>query len=150
MHGSSSPLGCIVTVDYCALYKYSYLHTLRERGLLDPINPAYNQSRRDGRLELTASAFNRLWISMLAVLVAVPTVTHNSLHTLSTSCIIAHHLLDFMVHGKTTEADALTTHLDATPSGLLAPPRPSFSHFYAKCPFCCNPPNLSCLGTGTK
>ena len=37
-------------------------------GLLDPIKPAYNQSRPDGRFKLTASAFNRLWISMLAFL----------------------------------------------------------------------------------
>jgi len=29
-----------------------------QQGLLDPIKPAYNQSRTDGRLKLTASAFN--------------------------------------------------------------------------------------------
>ena len=33
---------------------------LSQRRLLDPIKPAYNQSRLDGRLRLTASAFNRL------------------------------------------------------------------------------------------
>ena len=33
---------------------------LSPRGLLDPIKPAYNQSRLDGRLKLTAGAFNRL------------------------------------------------------------------------------------------
>ena len=50
--------------------------------------------------------------------------------------IIARHLLDFMVHGKITEADALTIHLDATPSGLSVPPSPSSRHFHAECPFC--------------
>ena len=53
---------------------------LSQRGLLDPIKPAYNQSQPGGRLKLTASAFNRLWISMPAVLVTVPTVTQNLLH----------------------------------------------------------------------
>ena len=43
---------------------------------------------------------------MLAVLVTVPTVMQNLLHPLSTSSIIARHLLDFMAQGKTTEADA--------------------------------------------
>jgi len=42
---------------------------------------------------LTASAFNRLWISMLAVLVAVPTV----IHPLSTSSIKPHIALS--LHG---------------------------------------------------
>ena len=68
---------------------------LSQRGLLDPIKPTYNQSRR---LELTASTFNRLWISIPAVLVTVPTVMQNSLHPLSTSSITDRHLLDFMVH----------------------------------------------------
>jgi len=54
--------------------------------------------------------------------VTVPTVMQNSLHPLSTSSIIACHLLDFMVQGKITEADALmTVCLNATPSGLGAP-----------------------------
>jgi len=44
----------------------------RQRGLLDPIKPAYNHSRLDGQLKLTANTFIRLWISMPAVLVAVP------------------------------------------------------------------------------
>ena len=99
---------------------------LSQRGLLDPVKPAYNQSRLDGRLNLTASTFNRLWISMLAVLVTVPTITQNSLHPLSTLSITAHHLLDFMVQGKITEADAPTICLDATRSGLhCVPPPPS-------------------------
>ena len=48
-----------------------------------------------------------------------------------------------------TEAEALTIRLDATPSGLQVP---HLHHppFYAKCPFCHNPANLSWLGTGTK
>jgi len=53
---------------------------LSQQGLLNPIKPAYNQSQPDGQLKLTASAFNRLWIRMLAVLATVPTVTQNSLH----------------------------------------------------------------------
>jgi len=73
--------------------------------LLDPIKQAYNQSWLDGRLKLTASASDRLWISMLAVLVTVPTVVQNSLHPLSTSSIIARHLVDFLVWVKITEAD---------------------------------------------
>jgi len=53
-----------------------------------------------------SQCLNRLWISMPAVLVTVPTVIHNLLHPLSTSSITAHHLLDFMVQGNITEADA--------------------------------------------
>jgi len=52
---------------------------LIQRGWLDPVKPAYNQSRPDGRLKLTASSFNLLRISMSAGLVTVPTVTQNSL-----------------------------------------------------------------------
>ena len=71
---------------------------------------------------------------MLAVLVTVPTVTQNTLHPLSTSSIAARRLLDFMVQGKITEADAPTVRLDAAISGLSVPP-PATSPFYAKCPF---------------
>jgi len=67
-------------------------------------------------------------------------------HPLSTSCIITHHLPDFMVQGKITEADAPTIRLGATPSKLLVP---HLHLFYAKCPLCLNPPNLSWLRTGT-
>ena len=89
-----------------------------QRRLLEPSMPPYNQSQLDGWLKLTASAFNQLWISIPATLVTVPspTATQNSLHPLSTSSITAHHLLDFMVQGKITEADTPTTRLDATPS----------------------------------
>jgi len=76
---------------------------LSKRGLLDPIKPACNQSQLDGRLRLTSSAFNRLWISMPAVLIRVATVI--LLQPSSTSSITARHLLDSMVHGKITEAD---------------------------------------------
>jgi len=71
---------------------------LSQQGWLNPIKPAYNQSRLDSLLKLTASSCNRLWINMLAVLVTVPTVMQNSLHPLSTSSIIARHLLDLIVH----------------------------------------------------
>ena len=60
---------------------------LIQRGLLDQTRPAYDQSRPDGRLELTASTFNQQWISVLAVLVTLHTVMENSLHLLSTSSI---------------------------------------------------------------
>jgi len=62
---------------------------LSQRWLLDSIRPAYNQSRPDGLLRLTASTFNLLWISMPAVLITVLTVMQNSLHLLSTSSIFA-------------------------------------------------------------
>jgi len=52
--------------------------------------------------------------------------------------------------GKITEASAPTIQLDAIPSGPLMPPPPSSPQFYARCPSCYNPPNLSWLGTGTK
>jgi len=44
-----------------------------QRGLLNPIKPPYNQSRPDSQCKLTTCAFNRLLISMPAVLVTVPT-----------------------------------------------------------------------------
>ena len=96
---------------------------LSQRGLLDPIKLTYNQSQPYGWLKLTASASNRLWISMPAVwtLVPVSTVTHNSLHLLSASSITARRSLDFMVQEKTTDADTLTIHLDATPPRLPVP-----------------------------
>jgi len=50
---------------------------LSQRGLLDPIKPAYNQSWPDDQLKLTASIFSRQRISMLTVLVTVPTVMQN-------------------------------------------------------------------------
>ena len=56
-----------------------------------------------------------------AVLITVPTDMQNSMHPLSTSFITARHLLDFMVQGKITEADALTVYLAATPSGQSVP-----------------------------
>jgi len=43
-----------------------------------------------------------------------------------------------------------TIRLGATPSRVISDPPPSFPHFYAGCPSCRNPPNLSWLGTGTK
>jgi len=113
--GSSSPLRCFEPVR-----------------LLDPVKPAHNQSRPDGRLRLTASAFNRPWISILAVLVTVLAVSQNSLHPLSASSIAAYHLLNFLVQGKITEADAPTIRLDATRSGLV---RDTHTHTHTLQPF---------------
>jgi len=59
------------------------------------------------------------------------------------------NLLDFMVQGKITEADTPTIWLGATPPGLISDAPPSSPHFYAGCPSCRNPPNLSWLETGT-
>jgi len=78
----------------------------------------FNTVLPDGWLKLTASTFNRLRISMPAVLVTVPTVKQKSLHPLSTSSITARHLLDFMVQGKITQADAPIICLDTTASRL--------------------------------
>jgi len=47
-----------------------------------------------------------------------PAVAQNSLHPFSTSSITSRHLVDFMLRGKMTEADAPTIRMDATPSGL--------------------------------
>jgi len=55
-----------------------------------------------------------------------------------------------MVQGKITAAETPTIGMGATPSGLISDPSPSPPHFYAGCPSCCNPPNLSWLATGTK
>ena len=87
---------------------------------------------------------------MPAVLVAGPTVTHNSLHPLSTSSTTARHVLDFMVQGKIADTDAPTVRLDATPSGLSGALTSIIPHFYAEYPFCRNPPNLSWFGTGNR
>jgi len=59
-------------------------------------------------------------------------------------------LLHFIVQGKITKADTPTIQLGVTPSGLISDRPPSSPHFYVGCPSCCNPPNLYCLGTGTK
>jgi len=48
------------------------------------------------------------------------------------------------------EADTPTIRLGATSSGLISNPPPTSPIFYAGCPSCRNPPNLSWLGTGTK
>ena len=75
---------------------------------------------------------------------------HNSLHPLSTSSIIACHLLDFMMHGKVKEAgesQSIRTppHSDCWCPHLCYPPIFTLIFF-----FCHNPPNLSWLGPGTK
>ena len=59
-----------MTVEEEEKFAQATRSALSLRGLLDPIKPAYNQSRPDGRYKLTASAFNRLCISMPAILVS--------------------------------------------------------------------------------
>jgi len=83
---------------------------------------------------------------MLAVVVTVPTDTQNSLHPLSTSSIIASHLLDFMVQGKMTEAEVPTIRPDATPSGLSVPPPPSSPIFTPNALSEATLPIYPCLG----
>jgi len=53
-----------------------------------------------------------------------------------------------MVQGKITEADTPTIQLGAIQTNQR--PTSIIPHFYARCLSCRNPPNLSCLGTGTK
>jgi len=83
---------------------------------------------------------------MLAVLVTLPTVAQNSLHPLYTSSIIAPHLLDFMLQGKTTTANTLTFRLDAALPGLSVPPPPPFPHFMPKALSVATLPNYTGLG----
>jgi len=123
---------------------YPLCGALSLRGLLHPIKPAYNQSWSDGRLRLTASAFNPPWISMPAVLVTVPTVLHISQHPLWTSTINACHLQDFMVQGKITEAYAVHANW-RHPIRTIGVPTSIIPHFHAECPFCRNRSNLSWL-----
>jgi len=60
-------------------------------------------------------------------------------------------LLTFIVQGKITEAVTLTIRLGATVSGwTISDPPPLSPPFYARCPSCRIPPNLSLLGTDTK
>jgi len=54
-----------------------------------------------------------------------------------------------MEQGQITEADTPTIRLGATPFGLVSDPL-QHPPFYAGCPSCGNPPNLFCLGIGTK
>ena len=123
---------------------YPLCGALSLRGLLHPIKPAYNQSWSDGRLRLTASAFNPPWLSMPAVLVTVPTVLHISQHPLWTSTINACHLQDFMVQGKITEAYAVHDNW-RHPIRTIGVPTSIIPHFHAECPFCRNRSNLSWL-----
>ena len=55
-------------------------------------------------------------------------------------------LLDFMVQGKKTEANAPPIRLGSIPSGLISDPPPSFPHFYARCPSCRYSPIYPGLG----
>jgi len=82
----------------------------------------------------------------------VPEETFTHLH-LKSSISVAGGLSSFWILsgvGKIIEASAPTVWLDATLSGPSMPPPPSSPQFYAGCPSCRNPPNLSWLGTGTK
>jgi len=64
------------------------------RGSLDPIKPAYNQSQPDGRLKLTASTFDRLWISMPAM--SKHSRKFKALH-------LTHQLHSIMIHQLTVD-----------------------------------------------
>ena len=101
---------------------------LSQRVLLDRIKPAYNPSRPDGRLRLTATTFNRLWIS--------------SQYT-STYCYaeLAASFINFLHYCSPSSGfygagkDNRGRQTDATPSRLLVRPLPSSPHFHTKCLF---------------
>jgi len=57
-------------------------------------------------------------------------------------CVIACHLLDFVVQGK------ITGRRTDNASGRHPTGTPSSRHFYVECPFCHNPASLSGLGPG--
>ena len=119
--------------------KHSSTHTHVEEGFTQTTNSAFSQWQR--LLEGWQS-----WSQYLLLC-----RTHCiGVHPLATASITARHLLDFMVQGKITEADAPTIRLDDTPSRLSVPPPPSSPIFYAECPFCHIPPNVSWLGTGSE
>ena len=119
---------------------------LIQRGLLDQITSAYNQSRP----ALTASTFNQLWISMPTVLVAVPAAE------LSASCInFLHYCLPsgFYGAGKDNRGKRTSNLSGRHPiRGIPGCLCPHLRHppFFAECPFFHNPPKLSWLGTGTR
>jgi len=75
--------------------------------------------------------------------------THCILYQLPPLLLV--HLLDFMVEGKITEADALTICLDATPSGLSVP-LSHLSPIFTPTVFSAlpQPSQFIQLGTGTK
>ena len=72
---------------------------------------------------------------MLAVLVAVPSATVNSLHPLSTYSITVRHLLDIMEQGKITEADAPTGPSGCHPIWTVGALTSSIPHFFHRMPF---------------
>jgi len=111
----------------------------RQRGLLDPIKPAYNHSRLDGQLKLTANTFIRLWISMPAVLVAVPEL-------LCRTCCILYQLSPLLltIFWILWCTDRWQRQMHR--KSVWMPPSPNYwcphfymPHFYAEWPFCCNP-----------
>ena len=104
--------------------------------MLDPIEPAYNQSRPDGWLRLAASTFNQLWISMPPVLVSVPNVTQNSLHPLSTSSITARPSSGFYGGGKDNRGRCTDNLSGCHPIWAIGAPISFIPHFYADCLFC--------------
>jgi len=114
---------------------------LSQRGLLDPIKPAYNQSQLDGWLKLTDSAFN--WQSWSQYLLLCR--TRCILYQLPPLLLAIFWIL--RLQEKITEADACTPpHLEWTIGApTIIPP-----FFYTERPVCCNPPNLSWLGSGAK
>jgi len=118
--------------------------------VLDPIKPAYNQRQPDGQLKLTASNFNRLQISMPAVLVTVPTDTRYA--ELGASFIkFFYYCLSasgFHGAGKDNRDRCTNNPSGCHPIRTIGAPTSITPHFYAECTFSHNPPNLSWLGTG--
>jgi len=59
------------------------------------------------------------------------------------------HLLDFYGAREDNRSRYTNSSAGRPPCELVSDPIPSSPHFYARCPSCCNHPNLSWLGTGT-
>jgi len=73
-----------------------------------------------------------------------PTRTWNHRFQWQVVCLSSFWILGGV--GKIIEASAPTIRLDVTLLWPLMPPPPSSPRFYAGCPSCSNPPNLSWLG----
>jgi len=109
------------------------------------------KSRPGGRLKLTASAFNQLWINCWQS-------WSEYLLLRRTRCILYQLpplLLTIFWVLWCWERKHRQTHRQSVWSGryfiqTVSAPASIVPHFYAKCRYYCNPPSLSWLGTGTE
>ena len=116
---------------------YPLLWSVEPARLLDPIKPAYNESRPDSWLKLIARTFKQLWISMLAVLVTVSTAYFiNFLHY----CSPYSRFYGAWKDNRGRHTDNPSGHYPIRTTGAHTSIIPPF--FYAKCPFCHNLPEF--------